>query len=235
MKDVESRSLFVAGFSRSLTQDELINFFDKNFEGVCNMRMRRRDRDAERDDVSTIWDSLLVSSKNIFISFQPNCPPFIGSCFVTFETREAAQKLYERRRGLMYKNKSLLTMWKSDFHAQRSIFNDEFDSVVLERTVWVHGFDKLETTAEELNDFFCRFPGAESIKKRVFRANPDERWKFSGGVFVTFETFEYAKAFMELTEVRLDNGDKLLKKWQEDFYRERGRFKKELADFRAEN
>ena len=154
---------------------------------------------------------------------------------MTLETRDAAQKLYERRHGLMYKNKSLLTMWKTDFHAQRSIFNDEFDAVVLERTVWVHGFDKVETTAEELNDFFCRFPGAESIKKRVFRANPDEHWKFSGGVFVTFETIEYAKEFMELTEVRLDNGDKLLKKWQEDFFRERGRFKKELADLRGEN
>ena len=169
------------------------------------------------------------------LSFQPNCPPpFIGSCFVTFETREAAKKLYERRHGLMYKNRSLLTMWKSDFHSQRSNFNDEFDEVILERTVWVHGFDKVETTAEELNDFFCRFAGAESIKKRVFRANPDERWKFSGGVFVTFETIEDAKEFMELPEVRLDNGDKLLKKWQEDFFRERGRFKKELAEFRGE-
>jgi len=135
----------------------------------------------------------------------------------------------------MYRNRSLLTMWKSDFHAQRSIFNDEFDADVLERTAWVHGFDKLETTAEELNDFFCRFPGAESIKKRVFRANPDERWKFSGGVFVTFETVEDAKEFMALDEVRLDNGDKLLKKWQEDFFRERGRFKKELGEFRGEN
>lgn len=215
IKDVESRSLFVAGFSRSVTQDELINFFDRNFEGVCNMRMRRRDRDPTDD---------------------PNGPsPFIGSCFVTFETRETAQKCFDRKLGLMYKNRSLLTMWKSDFHAQRSFFNDEFDPVVLERTVWVHGFDKVETQAEELNDFFCRFPGAESIKKRVFRANPDERWKFSGGVFVTFETIEDAKEFMALTEVRLDNGDKLLKKWQEDFFRERGRFKKELGDFRGEN
>ena len=51
LRDVESRSLFIAGFSRSVTQDELINFFDKNFEGVCNMRMRRRERDSE-DDVS---------------------------------------------------------------------------------------------------------------------------------------------------------------------------------------
>ena len=180
---------------------------------------------------------LIIICKRILftLSFQPNCPPpFIGSCFVTFDTREAAKKLYERRHGLTYKNKSLLTMWKSDFHSQRSNFNDEFDEVILERTVWVHGFDKVETTAEELNDFFCRFAGAESIKKRVFRANPDERWKFSGGVFVTFETVEDAKEFMELPEVRLDNGDKLLKKWQEDFFRERGRFKKELAEFRGE-
>ena len=57
MKDVESRTLFVAGFSRFFTQDELINFFDKNFEGVCNMRMRRRERDPERDDVSMFCDS----------------------------------------------------------------------------------------------------------------------------------------------------------------------------------
>ena len=57
LRDVESRSLFIAGFSRSVTQDELINFFDKNFEGVCNMRMRRRERDSE-DDVSMNCDCL---------------------------------------------------------------------------------------------------------------------------------------------------------------------------------
>ena len=51
IKDVESRTLFVAGFARSVSQDELIDFFEKNFEGVCNMRMRRRDRDPT-DDVS---------------------------------------------------------------------------------------------------------------------------------------------------------------------------------------
>ena len=55
MKDVESRTLFVAGFSRFFTQDELINFFDINFEGVCNLRMRRRERDPERDGVSIIY------------------------------------------------------------------------------------------------------------------------------------------------------------------------------------
>ena len=53
IKDVESRTLFVAGFARSVTQDQLIDFFEKSFEGVCNMRMRRRDRDPN-DDVSPV-------------------------------------------------------------------------------------------------------------------------------------------------------------------------------------
>ena len=53
IKDVESRTLFVAGFARSVTQDQLIDFFEKSFEGVCNMRMRRRDRDPN-DDVSFV-------------------------------------------------------------------------------------------------------------------------------------------------------------------------------------
>ena len=171
----------------------------------------------------------------VFVQFQPKAPPpFVGSVFVTFETTEAANKFLEHKNGLHHRNRSLLTMWKSEYHAQRTTFNDEFDPGILDRTVWVHGFDKLETTAEELNDYFCRFTGAESIKKRVFRANPDERWKFSGGVFVTFDTIEDAKEFMALTEVRLDNGVKLLKKWQEDFYRDRGRFKKELRELSGE-
>jgi hypothetical protein len=107
-------------------------------------------------------------------------------------------------------------------------FNDVFDADILDRTIWVHGFDKQDTGQEELSYFFGEFPGASIIRKRVFRDGREDPWKFCGAVFVTFEERADAEAFMALTDVRLPNGDKVARKWQEAFYREKGRFRRQL-------
>ena len=75
IKDVESRTLFVAGFARSVTQDQLIDFFEKSFEGVCNMRMRRRDRDPN-DDVSPvpIHHMILLPRRRFSSTFSQKLP-----------------------------------------------------------------------------------------------------------------------------------------------------------------
>ena len=98
--------------------------------------------------------------------------------------------------------------------------------------VFVQGFDKVDMSDEELVNFFVMFDGAEVVKKRVFRdhSSGDDNegvWRFSGNVFVTFDSVAAARAFY-LTHCGADGrlpltyrGDKLILKWQKDFYQVR--------------
>ncbi len=89
-----------------------------------------------------------------------------------------------------------------------------------------------DTQQDELSLFFRKFKGATAIRKRVYRfGSADSSWKFTGGVFVTFETPEIAKKFMTDHQKQpvLFNGDKLHLKWQRVFYEEKGKFKSELG------
>ena len=69
--------------------------------------------------------------------------------------------------------------------------------------MYVQGFDKADMSDEELVAFFVMFDGAETVKKRVFRdhssGDVDNEggpvWRFSGNVFVTFDTEAAARAF----------------------------------------
>ena len=63
----------------------------------------------------------------------------------------------------------LHTKWQSTFLAEKTEYNDIFNPKTLNRTLWVHGFDRLGTSEEELAEYFGTVPGAESFKKRVFR------------------------------------------------------------------
>ena len=68
------------------------------------------------------------------------------------------------------------------------------------------------------------------MKKRVYRfASSDNDWRFTGGVFVTFDSQTRAETFFEhYKDNLLYNGDRLRVKWQSHFYQEKGLFKEEL-------
>ena len=91
-----------------------------------------------------------------------------------------------------------------------------------------------DTTQEELTNFFLRFKGRTALRKRVYRfAASDDDWKFTGGIFVNFDTRENAEEFLKLfSDIKLSyNGDSLQVKWQANFYKEKGLFKEEFASF----
>ena len=56
-----------------------------------------------------------------------------------------------------------------------------------------------DTTKEELVQFFKRFQGPVALRKRVYRFDAsDGAWQFTGGVFVSFDTPENAKKFLNM-------------------------------------
>lgn len=68
---LQERTVFVCGFARdgSVTLDDLIEFFETNFEKVCNIRMRRGEGASEviHGDIFTpeFWQSVdIVNGSN---------------------------------------------------------------------------------------------------------------------------------------------------------------------------
>jgi len=222
---MQERTLFVWGFDKTTTTlDDLIEYFENNFRNVVNIRQRTR-------PVKELDEDENCSEK------EPK-REFLGSVFISFETIFDAEQFYKNRRNLLFKgSQKLKVKWHKEWHNDRTHFNDIFEEDTIERTVLASGFDKLDTTEEELSVFFKKFKGTTAMRKRVYRfASSDNEWCFSGGVFVTFDSKESAKMFMdEYDKDNLNyNGDTLRIKWQTDFYQEKGLFKRELGSLREQ-
>jgi len=229
---IQEKTVYVGGFDRdSTTLDELLELFEGNFEKVVNVKMRyghvstKRDADEER-------------------AGKENNRKFLGSVWLIFKTEQAAKDFMKmcsiEGKGVTHKGRKLHAKTHKEFMDSRHEDNDEFDPEKLLKTVWVGGFDNLEMTDEELVDFFIMFEGAETIKKRVFRdhSSKDDNegvWRFRGSVFVTFESLAEARVFYESFNEKdygklplTYKGDKLVIKWQKDFYNEKGKFRRDL-------
>jgi len=210
---VQERTLFVWGFDRATSLDELIDFFETEFPNVVNMRQRT----AISDDDEKKRE-------------------FIGSVFVTFGTLQDAENFFELRRELVFKDgRKLSIKWKREYDENRIEFNDEFIEESIEKTVFVQGFDKLETPREELVEFLKRFEGPVGVRKRVYRFGKQSDWQFSGGVFVSFDTRYNALRFMSkaMDQTLFYNEDKLSVKWAIEFYEKIGKFRRERATLKA--
>lgn len=212
----QERTIFVWGFDKTTTSlDDLIEYFEENFENVANIRQR------------TIPGSDDLKERE-----------FIGSVFVTFKTRQDAEAFSAKRGAIKFKDgRNLRIKWKEEYLKDRKNFNDEFNEATIERTILVDGFNTKTTTKEELVRFFKMFKGTTAIRKRVFRFGyeSDAEWHFTGAVFVTFDMKENAERFMTNAEVQklLYNEDHLSVKWGTKFYDEKGRFRRELANLKA--
>jgi len=214
---IQDRTLFVWGFDKTTTSlDDLIDYFEGKFRNVVNIRQRTMPvHDREESDM---------------MEKEPK-REFMGSVFVTFGSRQDAEEFFQdRHRHLIFRGRKLQAKWQRDFLQSRAEFNDEFDEEAIEKTVYVSGFDKLDTSKDELKRFFERFQGPIAVRKRVFRfGSSDNQWQFTGGVFVTFDTRKNAQDFLSRHGHCLDfNGDTFQAKWQKDFYREKGLFKKKI-------
>jgi len=221
---LQERTLFVWGFDKTTSLDELIEYFENNFRNVVNIRQRTMlTKNREPAEESGEQSEKVEPQRH-----------FMGSLFLTFATRQDAEDFYKnRRQSLSFKDRKLQTKWQKDFFNAKTVFNDEYDETTVLRTVYVSGFDNKDTTKEELVQFFKRFQGPVALRKRVYRFDAsDGAWQFTGAVFVSFDTPENAKKFLNMfSEQNLiyNDSDVLRVKWQGEFYEEKGLFKQELA------
>lgn len=92
----------------------------------------------------------------------------------------------------------------------------EFETNIKQNTVYVKGFAP-EMTLDELYAFFEQHGKVLQIFMRRLPATK----QFKGSVFVTFETSEQMKAFMDLEEVK-HNDNVLQRELQEDYLKRKG-------------
>lgn len=227
---MQDRTLFVWGFDKANTSlNDLIEYFEGNFQNVVNIRQRtapvKEDEDVE--EAEGMMEEVESETKKQEVKRE-----FLGSIFLTFATRQDAVNFFEsHRQSLVFGDqKRLKVKWQKDFFSDRALFNDVFDKETIGKTLYISGFDKQDTSESELAIFFDQYQGPSAMKKRVYRfASSDNDWRFTGGVFVTFDSQTRAETFFEhYKDNLLYNGDRLRVKWQTQFYQEKGLFKEEI-------
>ena len=79
------------------------------------------------------------------------------------------------------------------------------------------GFEKTQTTLDDLLSFFGKFPNVLNVTKRLYedRKDPERKKHFKGSVFVVFKDKESAQKFMDLESLKSpDEKEELIRKWQ---------------------
>lgn len=209
---MQERTVYVGGFDKKGTSlDDLIDFFENGFERVINVHRRILRSEGNGGNGGNERDG--------------NEGKFLGSVFVTFGTREAAESFLQQ--SISFKGRRLVSKFQREFMDEKVEYNDTFEPDMALKTVWVHGFDREVVTQEELADFFADFEGACMIKKRRLREKKDQSWRFTGSVFVTFDTIQDAEKFLALKSVKYQ-GDCLKRLAQVEFYREKRKFGYEI-------
>jgi len=96
--------------------------------------------------------------------------------------------------------------------------NTEESKKALEaRTAYAKGFDKENTTLDELLDHFNEInPSVVSIQMRNYKGKDKGEWLFKGSIFITFKTKEDAEAFVDCKD-KYKEAD-LLRMFQKDYF-----------------
>merc|ERR1712141_232935 len=83
-------------------------------------------------------------------------------------------------------------------------WNDARRQELMDNTVYVKGFEKTNTTLDDLLSFFGKFPNVLNVTKRLYedRKDPERKKHFKGSVFVVFKDRESAQKFMEIKSVK---------------------------------
>merc|ERR1719412_1420581 len=94
----------------------------------------------------------------------------------------------------------------------------------MDNTVYVKGFEKTETTLDDLLEYFGQFPNVLNVSKRLYedRKDPERKKHFKGSVFVVFKDRVSAQNFMDMKSVKSPDGkEELIRKWQKDYIEEK--------------
>merc|ERR1712038_1920618 len=103
-------------------------------------------------------------------------------------------------------------------------WNDARREELMESTVYVKGFEKTQTTLDDLLSFFGKYPNVLNVSKRLYedRKDPERKKHFKGSVFVVFKDRESAQKFMDIDSVKSpDEKEELVRKWQKDYLDEK--------------
>ena len=100
------------------------------------------------------------------------------------------------------------------------------------KTIYVKGFEKTNTTLDDLTGFFNKYENVIHINRRTYSDPKDNSCQFKGSVFVLFKDKASAEAFMALESVKNPEEEELIRKWQADYFEEK---QKELEEKRAKN
>merc|ERR1712223_1940612 len=98
------------------------------------------------------------------------------------------------------------------------------------KTVYVKGFEKTNTTLDDLLGFFSKYDNVIHVNRRTWIDRKDDSRNFKGSVFVTFKDKASAEAFMALESVKNPEGEELVRKWQAEYFEEK---QKELEEKRS--
>ena len=100
------------------------------------------------------------------------------------------------------------------------------------KTIYVKGFEKTNTTLDNLTAFFNKYENVIHINRRTYSNSKDDSCQFKGSVFVLFKDKASAEAFMALESVKNPEEEELIRKWQADYFEEK---QKELEEKRDKN
>nr|AAL68124.1 AT22034p [Drosophila melanogaster] len=106
-------------------------------------------------------------------------------------------------------------------HPERPIpeHNEERRKEIQERTAYAKGFP-LDSQISELLDFAANYDKVVNLTMRKHYDKPTKSYKFKGSIFLTFETKDQAKAFLEQEKIVYKERE-LLRKWQVDYLKEK--------------
>jgi len=103
-------------------------------------------------------------------------------------------------------------------------WNDARREELMNSTVYVKGFEKTQTSLDDLLTFFGKFSNVLNVTKRLYedRKDPERKKHFKGSVFVVFKDRESAQNFMDLESLKSpDEKEELIRKWQKDYLDEK--------------
>lgn len=106
----------------------------------------------------------------------------------------------------------------------------EDDAAKKAKSVYVKGFEKTNTSLDDLLKFFNQYENVVHVNRRTWVDHKDGSRNFKGSVFVTFKDKESAEKFMALESVKSPQDEELIKKWQSEYFEEKA---KEMEEKRA--
>lgn len=98
--------------------------------------------------------------------------------------------------------------------------NEDWKSVVAQRTVYVKGFPTETVTLDDILKFMQTFGKIDNVFMRNYFDKTSKTWKFKGSVYAAFPTREEAESFISIKSVKFA-GNELIRKLQLNYIEEK--------------